>query len=36
MPATDALVDRIFERAKQVDHILTDEEIREIVRAATP
>jgi isopropylmalate/homocitrate/citramalate synthase len=29
--ASDALVDRIFERAKQVDHILTDEEIRAIV-----
>jgi len=25
------LIDRIFERAKQVDHILTDEEIRAIV-----
>ena len=34
IPASDALVDRIFERAKQVDHILTDEEIREIVRGA--
>jgi isopropylmalate/homocitrate/citramalate synthase len=29
--ASDALVDRIFERAKQVDHILTDEEIRAII-----
>jgi 2-isopropylmalate synthase len=34
IPANDALVDRIFERAKQADHILTDEEIREIVRGA--
>ncbi len=32
LPASDALVDRIFERAKQVDHILTDEEIRAIVK----
>ena len=31
--ATDALVERIFERAKQADHILTDDEIRAIVRA---
>ncbi|HEX5130992.1 MAG TPA: LeuA family protein [Candidatus Krumholzibacteria bacterium] len=30
--ATDTLVDRIFERAKQVDHILTDGEIQEIIR----
>jgi 2-isopropylmalate synthase len=32
--ATDELVDRIFQRAKQVDHILTDDEIGEIVRAS--
>ena len=32
LPSHDALVDRIFERAKQADHILTDEEIRAIVR----
>jgi 2-isopropylmalate synthase len=31
--ATDGLVERIFERAKQADHILTDEEIRAIVRS---
>jgi 2-isopropylmalate synthase len=29
--ATDALIDRVFERAKQVDHILTEAEIREII-----
>ncbi len=34
--ATDSLVDRIFERAKQVDHILTDDEIMKIVRASNP
>jgi 2-isopropylmalate synthase len=34
IPADDALVERIFERAKQANHILTDEEIREIVRGA--
>jgi 2-isopropylmalate synthase len=32
IPASDALVDRLFERAKQADHILTDEEIRDIVK----
>ena len=31
--ASDELVDRIFERAKQVDHILTDDEIRAIVES---
>jgi len=33
IPATDALVDRIFERAKQVDHILSDDEIQQIVHS---
>jgi 2-isopropylmalate synthase len=33
LPAGDAVVERIFERAKQVDRILTDEEIRAIVAA---
>jgi isopropylmalate/homocitrate/citramalate synthase len=28
---TDAVVDRIFERAKQIDYILPDREILEIV-----
>ena len=32
IPVTDPLVDRIFERAKQSDHILSDEELREIIR----
>ncbi len=32
--ASDELVDRIFERAKQVDHILTDDEIRAIVESS--
>ncbi len=32
LPSHDALVDRIFERAKHVDRILTDDEIRAIVR----
>jgi len=31
LPASEAIVDRIFERAKQVDRILTDEEIRAIM-----
>ncbi len=31
LPADDATVDRIFERAKQVDRILTDDEIRAMV-----
>ena len=35
IPATEALVDRIFERAKQVDHILTDDEIRAIIIDST-
>jgi 2-isopropylmalate synthase len=35
IPATEELVDRIFERAKQVDHILSDEEIRRIIRSRT-
>lgn len=35
IPATDTLVDRIFERAKQVDHILTDDEIRAIIIDST-
>jgi 2-isopropylmalate synthase len=35
IPASDSLVDRIFERAKQVDRILTDEEIRAIIADAS-
>jgi 2-isopropylmalate synthase len=35
IPVTDDLVDRIFERAKQSDHILSDEEMQAIVRAAS-
>jgi 2-isopropylmalate synthase len=35
LPANDALVDRIFERAKQVDRILSDDEIRAIIKAAS-
>jgi 2-isopropylmalate synthase len=34
IPATDELVDRIFERAKHSDHILSDDEIREVIRAS--
>jgi isopropylmalate/homocitrate/citramalate synthase len=34
IPPTDALVDRIFERAKQSDHILTDDEIRGVIAAS--
>jgi 2-isopropylmalate synthase len=33
IPVTDALVDRIFEHAKTQDHILTDPEIRGIIRS---
>lgn len=35
IPVTDRLVDRIFERAKQSDHILSDNEINEIVRTTS-
>jgi 2-isopropylmalate synthase len=34
IPATDELVDRIFQRAKDSDRMLTDEEIKETVTAA--
>ena len=34
IPATDELVDRIFQRAKESDRMLTDEEIMETVTAA--
>jgi hypothetical protein len=33
---TDELVDRIFERAKQSDHILSDEEIRRVIADRAP
>jgi len=33
MEVTDEVVDRIFRAAKQSDHVLTDEEVLEIVRA---
>ncbi len=32
--ATDELVNAIFERAKQADHILTDDEVGEVIKAA--
>jgi 2-isopropylmalate synthase len=32
--ATDAVIDRVFERAKQSDHILTDAEIMQLVRSS--
>jgi 2-isopropylmalate synthase len=35
IPVTDQLVDRIFERAKASDHILSDDELRDIVRTAS-
>ncbi len=34
IPATDELVDRIFQRAKESDRTLTDAEIMECVHAA--
>ena len=34
IPATDELVDRIYQRAKESDRMLTDEEIMECVNAA--
>ncbi|HEX6791916.1 MAG TPA: 2-isopropylmalate synthase [Candidatus Krumholzibacteria bacterium] len=34
IPVTDALVDRIFERAKHSDHILSEQEMQEIVRSS--
>jgi hypothetical protein len=34
IPASDELVDRIFQRAKESDRMLTDEEIMETVTAA--
>ena len=36
IPATEELVDRVFTRAKQSDHTLTDAEILECVTAARP
>lgn len=36
IPATDELVDRVFARAKESDHTLTDAEILECVTAARP
>lgn len=33
IPVTDQLVDRIFERAKQSDHILSDDELNGIIRS---
>jgi 2-isopropylmalate synthase len=35
LPADEATVDRIFERAKQVDRILTDDEIRALVGSSS-
>ena len=34
IPATDELVDRIFQRAKESNRTLTDDEIMETVKAA--
>ena len=34
IPATDELIDRIYQRAKESERMLTDEEIMECVNAA--
>jgi 2-isopropylmalate synthase len=34
IPVTDELVDRIFDRAKHSDHILSDEEMQQLVRTS--
>jgi 2-isopropylmalate synthase len=36
IPAAEDLVDRIYQRAKQSDHTLTESEILECVPAVTP